>query len=58
MDIVEVLNDAGYKTITGKEALEIAIQEVADLSTTPLCSGYGVFPGGEKCPGCNDCKSR
>lgn len=24
----------------------------------PLCSGYGVFPGGEICPGCKDCKGK
>jgi hypothetical protein len=24
--------------------------------TQHLCSGWGVFPGGKKCPGCDDCK--
>ncbi len=23
-----------------------------------LCSGYGFFPGGDKCKGCPDCKGK
>ncbi len=55
-NLIEVLNNAGYKTVTGKESVLKAISDVAEYSGSWLCSGYGVFPGGEKCPGCKDCE--
>lgn len=58
MDIVKFLNDAGFKTIEGKEAVLKAIKDIAGSPSTRLCSGYRVFPDGIKCPGCDDCVSR
>jgi hypothetical protein len=55
MDIVEILNDAGYSTVIGADAVLKAIASEAGNSTEILCSGYGVFPNGDKCPGCKDC---
>lgn len=56
-DIVQILNDAGYKTAVGADAVLEAIKKVADPDDiTPLCSGYRVLPDGTKCPGCSDCE--
>ena len=55
MDIVKILNEAGYKTVEGCEKVTEAIKSESAGQTQWLCSGYRVFPGGEKCPGCNDC---
>ena len=55
MDIVEILNSAGYKTVEGKINVCAAIESAADSSIVPLCSGYRVFPDGNKCKGCSDC---
>lgn len=54
-ELIKILNDAGYETVTGAEAVLDAIESVADDNTQLLCSGYGVFPGGDKCAGCSDC---
>ena len=53
-DIVEVLNSGGYKVVVGAENVLKAIKENAEPGPK-LCSGYGVFPNGEKCSGCKDC---
>jgi len=58
MYIVKILNDAGFETVEGKEAVIKAIKDMAGPPSTPLCSGYRVFPDGKKCPGCPDCISR
>ena len=55
--IHEILNDAGYRTINGADNVLAAIATESDGSTERRCSGYGVFPDGEKCEGCNDCRS-
>lgn len=55
-DIVELLNEAGYVTIEGKDAVLNAIKSVSDGSNKRLCSGYRVFPDGSKCLGCEDCE--
>ena len=57
MNIIDVLKDAGYKTVEGADAVIKAIKDTSEGSTERLCSGWRVFPGGEKCPGCEDCKS-
>lgn len=56
MDLVEILKKEGFKTVQGYGATLKAIKDVADSNTTPLCSGYGIFPDGKKCEGCEDCK--
>ena len=55
MDIIKILNDAGFTTIEGMDLVLKAIKDIAEPPSTPLCSGYRVFPDGEKCPGCFDC---
>jgi hypothetical protein len=55
MDVEKILNDAGYSTVSGAENVLAAIKKVSDGGTKPLCSGYRVFPDGQKCGGCNDC---
>jgi hypothetical protein len=55
-DLVDVLNGAGFKTVVGADNVLQAIKDSARATTSGmLCSGYRVFPGGEKCPGCSDC---
>lgn len=58
-DITKILEGAGYKTVTGADAVKKAIRD-AEIpgDSTPLCSGYGVFPDGRKCEGCDDCKKK
>lgn len=52
--LVKTLTDGGFTVIEGKDAVLIAIEGVSDASGE-RCSGYGVFPGGRKCKGCEDC---
>lgn len=56
-DIVEILEDDGFKVVRGYAAVMGAIEAAADQDTKPLCSGYGVFPDGKKCDGCKDCRN-
>ena len=56
MDLVKALEDGGFKTVVGFDAVLNAIKDAAGPNQTPLCSGFGVFPNGEKCGGCDDCK--
>ena len=56
MDLTQVLKDAGYQVVEGKDAVLDAIKSVSDGSTGRLCSGYRVFPGGDKCDGCSNCQ--
>lgn len=53
-DVKDVLEQAGYAVIEGAENVSSAIG--FDFSGEVLCSGYGVFPNGEKCKGCADCR--
>lgn len=55
MEIVKILNDFGFKTVVGKDAVLTAIKDASDGKSVRLCSGFKVFPNGEKCPGCIDC---
>jgi predicted alpha/beta-hydrolase family hydrolase len=55
VDVKNILNKAGYKTIIGRKAVLLAIKKTADDNIKLLCSGYGVFPNGQKCEGCKDC---
>jgi hypothetical protein len=58
-DIEKILADAGYKVVIGKEGVLKAIKAAGGgQSTTPLCSGYRVFPDGSECAGCKDCQNR
>lgn len=57
MDIIEILNESGFKTVEGDEAVKNMIKSASDGNMTPLCSGYKVFPDGRKCKGCEDCES-
>ncbi len=55
-DFIESLLDgAGYDTVKGFDETVAAIERLSDGGAR-LCSGYGVFPGGEKCDGCADCE--
>jgi len=53
-ELTKTLTDGGFTVIEGKDAVLIAIEGVSDASGE-RCSGYGVFPGGRKCKGCEDC---
>jgi hypothetical protein len=56
MDISTILKDAGFEIVEGYDNVKKAIADVAELPPGEwLCSGYRVFPGGEKCKGCSDC---
>ena len=54
-ELIKILDTAGFKTVSGYNNVMDAIKSVAGSSITPLCSGYGIFPDGKKCPGCEDC---
>jgi len=56
-NLIKVLNDAGFNTVEGKSDLLKAIEDMGSDSTVLLCSGYGVFPNGNKCTGCADCQT-
>ena len=49
-----VLENSGYEVVEGAENVSNAIG--FDFSGEVLCSGFGVFPDGKKCPGCLDCR--
>lgn len=53
--IIEILKQSGYIVVEGKEAVENMIKSAENFSHERLCSGYRVFPGGDKCQGCSDC---
>ena len=55
-DITDIAKEAGFDFVEGKNATLKMIKDVAGPDTLPLCSGYGVFPDGKKCTGCDDCK--
>lgn len=45
--VTKITDEAGYyATVEGTGNVLKAINDVADSNTEPLCSGYGVFPGG------------
>ena len=57
MKLVEILRDAGYKVVEGEAKVLTAIKSMANSNHIPRCSGYKIFPNGEKCKGCPDCAS-
>ena len=57
-EIEQILQEAGYETISGGDAVLNAIASVGDGPTDRLCSGWRVFPNGDKCPGCSDCAGK
>ena len=62
-DIIEeltgLMEQAGFGVVVGHDAV---VEKMIDLApkegAMKLCSGYGVFPDGEKCQGCKDCTSK
>ncbi len=54
-EVETILNDAGIPTISGYDVVLDAIKKASDGKDKRLCSGYGVFPDGNKCKGCSDC---
>ena len=54
-ELSALLCDAGYEVAIGAADVLKMIQDKAEPPYTSLCSGYGVFPSGEKCKGCSDC---
>lgn len=55
--IARILAFAGYRTVTGADAVRAAIAAESDGSIEKRCSGYRVFPDGTRCDGCQDCKA-
>jgi hypothetical protein len=55
--VMEVLNEDGFETVDGADAVLAAIKDAA-VPGPKLCSRFGIFPGGEKCQGCDDCKMK
>lgn len=53
--LIDLLTSGGYEVAVGPDAVFEMIKNNAGADTQPLCSGYGVFPDGKKCPGCSDC---
>jgi len=56
--IESILRSAGYIASVGMVDVLAAIVAASDGSTAKLCSGFGVFPDGERCNGCADCEAR
>ena len=58
-ELEKLITDAGFGVVVGHDAV---IGKMIDLApkngSIPLCSGYGVFPGGLKCKGCPDCTTK
>ena len=46
----------GYEVAEGADAVRAMIADKGEGPQTPQCSGWRVLPGGEKCPGCMDCR--
>ena len=53
-DVFGILRENGYQVVFGADAVRAVIAASSDGSAK-LCSGYRVFPGGDKCHGCTDC---
>jgi hypothetical protein len=55
-EIISALREGGFEIVAlGEEEVKALIASVANGSIDPRCSGYRVFPNGDKCPGCGDC---
>jgi hypothetical protein len=54
-ELIDILNSGGFTTVSGYDSVIKTIENFSDKLNKKLCSGYGVFPGGEKCKGCSDC---
>ena len=54
-DIADILRSNGYNVVIGKTEVLRVISDLADTISDPQCSGYGVFPDGTRCKGCEDC---
>lgn len=56
-ELVKVIEQAGFGVVIGADAVvEKMINLAPPEGGMKLCSGYGVFPDGEKCCGCTDCQ--
>lgn len=54
--INEALSDSGYEVAEGADDVRALIVTAASgIVFGPLCSGFGVLPGGARCTGCADC---
>ena len=53
--LVSALREAGYVVAEGSANVEKLIHAISDDNGQLLCSGWRVFPGGVRCPGCADC---
>ena len=54
--LIGILNDAGFKTVSGYHYITKELESRKKSGEYPLCSGYRVFPDGSKCDGCKDCQ--
>lgn len=55
-DVKKILEDAGYLVVSvGYDETLQAIKNFFDGDIKKRCSGFKVFPNGEKCTGCSDC---
>ena len=57
-ELAQLLANAGYEVVEGAKNVESMIQQRAGGNAQLLCSGFRVFPKGDKCKGCPDCESR
>lgn len=54
--MTDALAAAGYEVAQGADDVRALIgTAAAGVVFGPLCSGFGVLPGGERCKGCADC---
>lgn len=54
-EIVDILKEAEYDVIEGGQAVLDILGFDKVQRKDWLCSGFGIFPNGEKCEGCSDC---
>jgi len=55
--LTNILKDAGFEVTEGAGTVKKAIKDLANNSCAEkLCSGWRVFPDGDKCQGCRDCE--
>lgn len=58
MNLIKILNNAGFKTVEGYNEVNQAIINASNGKDEKLCSGYKVFPDGDICNGCRDCEEK
>ena len=56
-NIAEILQEGGFEVVEGYEEVKRLIESQQHEEVhIDLCSGYGVFPDGSRCPGCPVCR--